>query len=240
MLQWCQYHPNNQSKTRAGGGASSVSIPRNQITFSFQDPFPARTIKELVYKDDLLYHTDPGSNLQAGTPYTYNLGSLFQPRSGGHQPFGFDQMASLYARYKVHKVHIRVETTADVSTMARAAAQVIGIFPPGSTQTTLNVLSAYSMGENFNVSTKLVPSAAVTPTIFQTTLDVATIAGLTKKEFEANIEDYSALVTASPTRFPFMEVNLAPTVAAIGSDYMSGVTLTFVAEFWQRISLAAS
>ncbi len=241
VRRWSHNHPNN-SKQRAGGGASSTpSIPRSQITFRYDDPFPARTVKELVYKHELTAHTDPGSNSQAGTPLTFNLGSLFAPIAGGHQPFGFDQMAALYARYKVHKVRVRIETypITNLGTIS-SAIQVVGIFPPGSAQTTLNVLNAYSMGENFNVSTQFVSQAAIRPTVYETTLDIATIAGLTKKEFEANIEDYSALVSASPTRFPFLEVNLAPNSAANGSDYVSGVTLTFVAEFWQRISLAAS
>ncbi len=187
-------------------------------------------------------HTNPGSNQQAGTPYTFNLGSLFEPRAAGHQPFGFDQMAALYARYKVHKVRIHVETlrTGNAGGTVNPACQVIGIFPPGSTQTTLNVVTALSMGENFNVSTKMLMPTMIQPYVFETTLDIATIAGLTKKEFEANIEDYSALVSASPTRFPFLEVNLAPNITTDGDDYSSTVTLTFVAEFWQRISLAAS
>ncbi len=194
-----------------------------------------------MYKHELVAHTDPGSNFQAGTPLTFNLGSLFAPIAGGHQPFGFDQMAALYARYKVHKIRIRVETMPlSTPTTQSHGVQMVGIFPPGSTQTTLNVLNAYSMGENFNVSTKLVATSALVPVVYDTTLDVATIAGLTKKEFEANIEDYSALVTASPTRFPILEVNLAPHVAADGTNFVSGVTLTFVAEFWQRVSLAAS
>ncbi len=187
----------------------------------------------------MLTHTNPGSNQQAGTPFTFNLGSLFEPRSGGHQPFGFDQMAALYARYKVHKVRVRVETFR-LGTVTLPATQVIGIFPPGSTQTTLNVVTAMSMGENFNVSTKVHLPSVIAPVVFETTLDIATIAGLTKKEFEANIEDYSALVSASPTRFPILEVNLAPNLTTEGDDHASVVTLTFVAEFWQRISLAAS
>ncbi len=102
--------PNNKAQRAGGGASSSNSVPRNQINFRFEDPFPARTVKELVYKHELSAHTDPGSNFQAGTPLTFNLGSLFAPIAGGHQPFGFDQMAALYARYKVHKVRIRVET----------------------------------------------------------------------------------------------------------------------------------
>ncbi len=197
-------------------------------------------MKELVYKEVLLTHTDPGSNQQAGTPYTFNLGSLFEPRSGGHQPFGFDQMAALYGRYKVHKVRIVVETMPINANTQSGGAQVVGVFPPGSAQTTLNRLTAVSMGENFNVSTKLIHLNAVAPTVFSATYDIASIAGLTKKEFDANIEDYSALVTASPTRFPFLEVNFAPNVLGNGDDFASVVTITFVSEFWQRISLAAS
>ncbi len=234
--------PNKTQKQRAGGGASSTpSIPRNQINFRFQDPFAARAVRELVYKETLLTHTAPGANQQAGTPFTFNLGSLFEPRSGGHQPFGFDQMAALYARYKVHKVKVKVETFPITASSTRSIGiQLVGIFPPGSTQTTLNVLTAVSMGENFNVASQVVLNSVYAPVVLERTLDIATIAGLTKKEFEANIEDYSALVTASPTRFPILEVNLAPSTAADGTGYQSIVTLSFVAEFWQRISLAAS
>ncbi len=195
-------------------------------------------MKELVYKSAFFQHSDPGSNQQAGAPQVFNLGSLFAPEAGGHQPFGFDQMAALYARYKVHKVRIRVETIQ--TTTSTGASQVVGIFPPGSTMTTLNVLTAQTMGENFNVSTKVMHPLSTSPTVYSTTLDIATIAGLTKREFEANIEDYSALVSASPVRYPFLEVNLAPLALGNGDAYSSCVTLTFVAEFWQRISLAAS
>ncbi len=199
-------------------------------------------MKTLVYKDTGLAATLPGSNQQAGTPYLFNLGSIFEPRAGGHQPFGFDQMAALYARYKVHKVRIHVETlyVAPGTSGITAGFQVVGVFPPGSAQTTLNVLTAGNMGENFNVSTKLVSAANVVPLVFDATYDIATIAGLTREEFESNVEDYSALVTASPTRYPFLEVNQSAYTAADAAGYRHNVTLTFFVEFWQRISLAGS
>ncbi len=234
--------PNDfNSQNKAGGGAAapkSLSIPRGQITFKFADPFPARIMKELVYKDTFLQFGNPGSNQQAATALVFNLGSLYEPRSGGHQPFGFDQMAALYARYKVHKVHILVETIP--SAVTGAAHQVVAIFPPGSTQTTTGALVAGNMGENFNVSTQMVIGNAVAPVKYQTTLDISTIAGLTKSEFLANVEDYSALVTASPVRYPFLEVNNAPAIAGQGGNFYYNVTLTYVAEFWQRVSLAGS
>ncbi len=186
----------------------------------------------------MLTHTNPGSNQQAGTPFTFNLNSLFQPIAGGHQPFGFDQMAALYQRYRVNKCKVRVETfTTD---RAYSGAQVVGVFPPGSTQTTLNLLTAVQFGENFNGSTQILPTGNVVPVVFTKTIDIAQVAGLTRDELLANVEEYSALVTASPTRIATMEVNYAPNTAAQGGACVSVVTLTFYAEFWQRVSLAQS
>ncbi len=188
-----------------------------------------------MYKDVCLQSTSPGSNQQAGTPYTFNLNSLFQPRSGGHQPFGFDQLAALYQRYKVNKVKVMVQSDGGSSA---AGFQVLAVLPPGSTQTTLNLLTAGQFGENFNGSTIRLSNNSVVPIVYERTFDIAEVAGLTKSEMAANIEDYSALVTASPTRVVTMEVNYAPDLAA--QTVFHHVTLVFVAEFWQRVSLGQS
>lgn len=208
---------------------------RPQLNFSFHDPFPARTVKELVYKD-YQSHNSGGSNQQAGTAIVYNLNSLFLPVAGGHQPFGFDQMATLYQRYRVNKVRVKVESYQNSGVLA-LGAQVIAVLPPGSTTTTTGLLTAFAFGENYNGSTQtMVPYTR--PTVFEATYDIATIVGLTKKELEANIEDYSALVSASPTRIPFMEVNCVNIGAIATCSHV--VTITYFCEFWQRVSLAQS
>lgn len=45
-----------------------------------------------------------------GSQYSFNLNSIFDPdRTGvGHQPYGFDQLAALYNRYRVLKANWRV------------------------------------------------------------------------------------------------------------------------------------
>ncbi len=145
-------------------------------------------------------------------------------------------MAALYQRYRVNKCKVRVETY--ITTSASTGAQVVGVFPPGSTQTTLNLVNAVQFGENYNGASQIVVSNFV-PVVYTRTFDIAQVAGLTKDELFANIEEYSALVTASPTRIVTMEVNFAP--HALGSiAAWSVVTLTFYAEFWQRVSLAQS
>ncbi len=231
-----------RQEQQGGGGASSGALIAHPVNFRFHDPFPARVVRQLVYKSEFLTHTDPGSNQQAGVPWEFNLNSLFLPQlSGGHQPFGFDQMAALYQRYKVLHVSVKVETLSQAAgTAGSTGAQIVGIFPPGNTQTTLNELGAIRMGENFNVSTQIVHPNAAAPVVFRREVDIAAVAGLSKTEFAANVEDYGALVSASPARIVFMEVNAAPNVTTEGTDFFSNVTLVFTAEFWQRVSLEAS
>lgn len=49
-----------------------------------------------------------------GSQYEFRLNSLFDPNltGVGHQPQGFDQMAALYASYRVYKVDIYLRVTA--------------------------------------------------------------------------------------------------------------------------------
>lgn len=59
-------------------------------------PIPARYITKMKYSDV--------ASTSAGNPsWKFNLNSLFDPnRTGtGHQPYGFDQLAGLYNRYRV-------------------------------------------------------------------------------------------------------------------------------------------
>lgn len=60
-------------------------------------PFPSRQIVKMKYSDVFTTNTGNGWN------YNYNINSIFDPnRTGtGHQPYGHDQLAVLYNRYRV-------------------------------------------------------------------------------------------------------------------------------------------
>lgn len=82
----------------------------NYYTVNFSKslkPFPPRTICKLKYADQQGLTTAVGN---VPVAQLYNLNSLFDPdRTGaGHQPYGFDQLATIYGRYRVFKVSYRV------------------------------------------------------------------------------------------------------------------------------------
>lgn len=60
-------------------------------------PFPSRQIVKMKYSDVFTTNSTNGWN------YNFNLNSIFDPnRTGtGHQPYGHDQLAVLYNRYRV-------------------------------------------------------------------------------------------------------------------------------------------
>jgi len=67
-------------------------------------PIPSRFITKMKYADAF-------SLSAAGmSSYVYNLNSIYDPdRTGiGHQPFAFDQLATLYNRYRVISTRYRV------------------------------------------------------------------------------------------------------------------------------------
>lgn len=78
-------------KLRRAGKRRGVKV------LSSLQPFPSRQIVKMKYSDVFTTNTGNGWN------YNYNLNSIFDPnRTGtGHQPYGHDQLAVLYNRYRV-------------------------------------------------------------------------------------------------------------------------------------------
>lgn len=72
-------------------------------------PVAPRFITQLKYADEWI---GPSTS---GIPqiYTFNLNSLYDPNrtATGHQPFGFDQLAALYDKYRVFAASWRIDVT---------------------------------------------------------------------------------------------------------------------------------
>nr|QKN88897.1 MAG: capsid protein [Cressdnaviricota sp.] len=81
---------------------STIRIPRGR-------PFGDRVIIPLRYSETILTTT----TTSVPSFYGFNLNSVFDPNQTGtgHQPYGFDQYAALYNRYRVFKVSWNVTYT---------------------------------------------------------------------------------------------------------------------------------
>ncbi len=65
---------------------------------------------KLAYGDAFGLAAHASLTSYTGSEYVFRLNSLYDPdlTGTGHQPYGFDQFAALYSRYKVDRVHIDV------------------------------------------------------------------------------------------------------------------------------------
>lgn len=174
-----------------------------------------------------------------GTSVTLNLNDMFAPggsTSSAHQPYARDTMATIYNRYKVVGVKLRVETgTVGGDT---AALGFVG-------------LCFGAPGANYNITGVTVQSASERPNttvhsfctyervIYDQVVDLARLCGLSKKQFDADIEDYSAAVGSSPVKIPTMQV-------AVASAGVSNVNIPiklmveFDVQWFERVSTLIS
>lgn len=96
--------PRSKRQRRRPARRAARRKPTTNVNRSLQ-PFPQRYICKMKYCETNITGAITGQ-------YLYNLNSLFDPdRTGvGHQPYGFDNLALLYNRYRVIKTGWRIES----------------------------------------------------------------------------------------------------------------------------------
>lgn len=215
---------NDKNKTKflptapAGGGASSgararklrknylpatLGVINRPLPYADVTPFPNQAIVKLRFSQR--FYTSPSATrTQIGTPYIFQPNSTYEPLDGAtDQPYGRDQMALLYAKYKVLSVKITVQSLSDVGpTIAFVLAQS----PTGAIS-----MTGADGGQTAcrpNVASYVVPngSAGALPVTFTRTYQMHELLGVSKKEFDANTEEYAAAVAANPVQMPLIHI----------------------------------
>lgn len=204
---------------------------RRKMTFSkrIQPRFQRR---KLIYVDNIL-SPDPG--VGSAVSHVYRLNSLFDPdfTGAGHQPMGFDQMASLYNTYRVYSVSFRVTFR---NTNANRA--IVGLMVSQDSFLPISVNQNQELPRNrWRV------------------LDAQDATGNSKNETTINYslkpwrfmnirykEDiYQAPTGSNPAEQSFMHIWIGPTSLSVN---LAGINLTvrisFLAEFFDPILLGQS
>lgn len=171
-----------------------------------------------------------------GTPLTLQANSVFEPVDTlGDQPYGYDQMAALYSKYKVLGVDLQI-------TSASTGAQPSMIFVLGQSPTGGVSLS----GANAGLTTSR-PNVAAYPcsavggpvSTYRRNFAIHELLGVTKQEFDSNVEDYTALVNANPAQMPTIQV-AESTMGSTTSATVHYILMTFTVQFFGRIGQALS
>jgi hypothetical protein len=229
-----------QRRIKRNRGANAALVTRAQSTlglFSFADPFPPRKVVEHTYAQNFSVSGDGSVANKLGTAITMSLNDIFAP--GGsytHQPYGRDQMAALYGRYKVHGVVLELEVCmSNTATTKNPPVFIMGINAPSSGFTYTGALLTDAMEQ---ASADWIQVPAGLPRRIVKKVDVATLCGATKQEFAADVSQYCAANGSSPTK----TTSVSFSVAGLDTSVYAVVALRFTyrTEWFERITLAAS
>lgn len=180
----------------------------------------------------LKYHSRFSVAYVSGVPqdYQFRLNSIFDPdqTSTGHQPYGFDQLSSIYARYRVHKTKFSVEPFVATS--------------PGCLEMTLvcnnsanAIVTLDQAGESSN-------SRTIQCNLYQGSkalkgsIGLAYLNGETTAQYAAN-ENTQAAVSANPAEV--LNLHICGVVDQ-SVQVIYSVTLEFEVEFFDQFQLAQS
>lgn len=186
-------------------------------------PIPARFITKMKYSEFV--------NTDSFGQYIYNLNSIFDPnRTGvGHQPYGFDTLATLYNRYRVISCGYRLQVAGDAPT-----AYILSAIP-GNEVIAPTTISEVRENPRAKYIQQNVGAAAVT---LRSKCYIPSLVGRTKAQYMAD-DRYQALVTASPSELALLNLMTANT-ADVGVTTKVQVLLEYTVEFFDIKHLAQS
>lgn len=188
---------------------------------------PDRLKTTLIYEEKI--QVNP-AGLTGG--YNYNLNSLYDPnRAGtGHQPMGFDELAGLYNRYRVHGCAYEV-TWSNFNTPVR-----VGVCPLNGSSNPADV---------DDLSEQPYSSTTIVGTIGSGGNDIRRLKGYIgmKKLMGRTILDDrdEAVVTASPSEVAILSLlyeSLDGSTAMTSANHI--VRLKYYVEFFDKKSLVGS
>lgn len=192
-------------------------------------PFSPRAVTTLKYCERITV------NCTAGVPniYQFNVNSIYDPnRTGtGHQPYGFDQWAGIYGRYKVFAVSYRILFYNSTG----AGNQGITILMNNSTA---------SLGTDYNTIMELprsinsiLSSQYTQPKLMKGHIYLPRLNGSTKEAYMAD-DRFQAQISANPTETMIMHI--VNYIESTTSNVEFEVQFKYHVEFFDPLTFASS
>lgn len=204
---------------RRRGAKRSTVVVNNAL-----HPIPQRYLTKMKYSE---FVETAGLTGQ----YAFNMNSLFDPnRTGfGHQPYGFDTLATLYNRYRVVSCGWRIQLAGDAS-----SAYIITALPSNESVTSVSI-SEMRENPRCKYIQQNPGSAAVT---LSGKCSLPSLMGRTKSQYMSD-DRYSAIVSASPAELAILNLQTANTADGIIGTKLQ-VLLEFTVEWFDVKNLAQS
>lgn len=189
-------------------------------------PIPQRYVTKLKYSEVVTTDSIFGK-------YNMNLNSLWDPNQSGtgHQPYGFDQLAILYNRYRVISCGYRVNLALGSSTVP-----VILTAMPANTVVTASTASEIRENPRAKYITQNPGSSSV---ILSSKSYIPSLVGRNKPQYMAD-DRYQATVTDSPNELAILNIQtFGSNDVALGSIQVQ-VLMEYTVEFFDIKSLGQS
>lgn len=211
-----------------------ISGPFRQINSA--DPFRSKMSVKLQYTES--HHCYSGALGVFGPEHEFRLNSIFDPdKSGvGHQPYGYDQLALLYRKYKVNAVAVEIIFT-DPSEDALVGAAIVQ--PPGGTFSLSGATPAQVKEQNMS-TTRTINNTGSQVVRIKQFFPLASISGLTKLQFGADVDLFTALVTANPSAQPTIRIACGSDRHNEAASLIAKVKLTYFTTMYERKVLPPS
>ncbi len=204
--------------------ASSEAIPRGI------DPIvPSAATARLKFSQ---FGALPASATTAwtfGTPVNLRVNNAFEPILATHQPYGWDQMAAFYRKYKVRGFSMKITF---FNTQSQAG---IAVVRPVPVDENFSVFGEYPdrVAEVPGANIIPLPTANAPIVSFRNTANIPRLLGVSHEQFAASIDDtYAASVTAAPARYAYYQIAFSSNGTSDSCRYLLEAEYTI--DFWQR------
>lgn len=193
-------------------------------------PVPTSFFTKLRYVEKKTLYPEAVTGILNGTEAEYILNSLYDPGSGGHQPYCFDQLAALYKKYIVYGVSIQL-TCSNASNSNNAVTYLIR---SANSSTTITGLNTFDCQERWNAGAIYCNTAGAQ----HTTADLGYISlpqveGVTMSEYMGN-HNNGSLVSNNPNYQIKMLIAASNMAAVTGQVVDVTVSMVFHCKFYER------
>lgn len=113
-------------------------------------------------------------------------------------------------------------------------ACLVSVQPPQDSTSLANTFFPY-LAERPDVTLMHLPTYGSRSATFHASFDIGQLSGLTKAEFESNVEDFQALVSASPSRSPTIHIAACGMSGGLSQNLLCFISLRYEGEFYDLI-----
>lgn len=227
-----------RGRSRKGGDSNTVSgshLSPSRVLSLLPETFHAKH----KYVDTL---TPVSGVAIIGNEFSYALNGMWDPYTpaGGHQPYGFDQLAAMYNAYVVTSCHISV-TLSVPSTADCYFAYAWGPSSAPGAVASFSFTGANNIGEKDNARWFMLPTAQANTKDFTVDLGTFNIGNVESKSNKIILTDinYQGGVGNNPPACPNICFGLG-TLATTGSTVTAVVQITYHATWRGRKTLTGS